>query len=186
MTNLKDMTTDEIANLRRGQRLLASVTMDVDGPTIDPTDPEEWKRTAAHWSVTLKRGDRTHEADYWMGEGLCTYKPTGHVGRAAEERHRAEGRRVVYNHYGPGKDAIATPRPPKAVEVIQSLALDASVGDQPFGDFCADLGYDTDSRKAYAAWEQCRNVFFDLRTFWGADFDAFIDTDWDEVQCNSD
>jgi len=42
---------------------------------------------------------------------------------------------------------------PNIVDVIASLAMDAT--DAPFEEFCADLGYDEDSRKAEAVWLTC-------------------------------
>lgn len=43
-----------------------------------------------------------------------------------------------------------------AADVVCSVASDARYGRDGFEDFCSELGYDTDSRKAYATWEQCR------------------------------
>lgn len=43
-----------------------------------------------------------------------------------------------------------------AADVLHSVASDAQYGREAFEDFCSELGYDTDSRKAYATWEQCR------------------------------
>src|SRR4051812_47288926 len=45
---------------------------------------------------------------------------------------------------------------PTAADVLASVIMDAHLGDQSFADFCADLGYDPDSRRAYAQWEECR------------------------------
>jgi hypothetical protein len=41
-------------------------------------------------------------------------------------------------------------------DVIHSLAMDAHYGRESFEDFCGELGYDTDSRKAYRMWEACK------------------------------
>jgi len=51
--------------------------------------------------------------------------------------------------------------------VLDSLVSDASVGGESFEDFCADLGYDTDSRKAHTTWEACRATVDQLTTFLG-------------------
>ena len=153
------------------------ITFTADGPTIDPTDAEEWKRTAAHWSITLERDGRKFEIDYWMGSGLVDYEPT-RIGP------RANGW-IVMNHYGPGKDAIASPRRPELAEVLCSLQSDVRAGDDSFENFCGDFDYDTDSRKAYATWETCRDMYFRLREFFGGDFDEFLTTDWEEMECSS-
>ena len=64
---------------------MEDIAISVDGPTVDPTDAEEWKRTAAHWSITLERDRRKFETDYWTGSGLVTYEPT----RIEPGTHRA-------------------------------------------------------------------------------------------------
>ena len=49
------------------------------------------------------------------------------------------------------------PRTPKTVDIIGSLLLDYDAGAEGFEDFCAEFGYNEDSRKAYATWEGCRD-----------------------------
>lgn len=66
----------------------------------------------------------------------------------------------------------AITRDPSAREVLDSLLLDARVGDSTFEGFCADFGYDTDSRKAYATWEECRRTEPKLRRFLGDEYEA--------------
>lgn len=41
------------------------------------------------------------------------------------------------------------------LNVIQCMILDADSGEMPFSDFCSEMGYDEDSRKARAIWETC-------------------------------
>lgn len=40
-------------------------------------------------------------------------------------------------------------------DVLHSILLDAMYGRESFESFCVELGYDEDSRKAYAMWEEC-------------------------------
>lgn len=166
-------TTDDVVRRERGKRILATLGFKVDGPTPDVDSDDEWKRSAARWRLTLTRDGRSYSADYWTGSGIVTYRRKSGRLKPTE--------RIAYNHYGPGRDAIASPRPPEVTDALYSLALDASLGDQPFVDFCADLGYDTDSRSAHASWSACLEVRFALRSFFGADFDEFITTDWEDI-----
>lgn len=48
------------------------------------------------------------------------------------------------------------PNPPHAADVLHSLILDASADGQSFGGWCADLGYDEDSRKALSIYLACQ------------------------------
>jgi len=47
---------------------------------------------------------------------------------------------------------------PSVADVFGSLLSDHEAGNQSFGDFCSDFGYDEDSRKAYATWEACQEI----------------------------
>lgn len=60
---------------------------------------------------------------------------------------------------------------PTAAEVLGSLLLDAGTvrHDATFEDFCFDLGYDSDSRKAEAAYKACKKTYRDLFRFLGVE-----------------
>ena len=62
------------------------------------------------------------------------------------------------------------PRPvaPTAGSVLYSLLLDASGADENFHDWCADYGYDTNSRKALATYEACCIIRADVNKFFTA------------------
>jgi len=61
---------------------------------------------------------------------------------------------------------------PTAADVLSSLVLDTQCGEESFEDFCADLGYDPDSRKAERIWAQCHKIAPKVRRFLGDSFDA--------------
>ena len=63
-----------------------------------------------------------------------------------------------------------TPRPvaPTAGSVLCSLLLDASGADENFHDWCANYGYDTDSRKALDIYEACCIIRADVNKFFTA------------------
>lgn len=44
---------------------------------------------------------------------------------------------------------------PTSADVVSCLLSDASCAYGSFEDFCSDLGYDTDSRKAYRTYKAC-------------------------------
>lgn len=48
--------------------------------------------------------------------------------------------------------------PPTAGDVMESLVSDASRGEQDFEEFCSELGFDEDSRKAYESWKSCQSI----------------------------
>lgn len=103
----------------------------------------DWERFS--FAVTISYpGDPTRkiQTDYHMGIGLGKKHRTGHV-------------------YEPT---------PKAKEVIGSLFSDASCADGTFEDFCGNMGYDTDSRKALETYLACQESESKLRKFFGSHY----------------
>lgn len=56
-----------------------------------------------------------------------------------------------------------TPKKPALDDVLYSLVMDARACEMSFYDLCSELGYDTDSRKALAIYEQCQTNTDKLR-----------------------
>jgi hypothetical protein len=65
---------------------------------------------------------------------------------------------------------------PTAVGVLSCLLSDASSAENSsnFEEFCADLGYDTDSRQAEHTYEACLAVAEKLKKFLGPDYETFM------------
>ena len=67
---------------------------------------------------------------------------------------------------------------PTAADVLSSLLVDAAVEDySTFEEWCADLGYNTDSRQAYATWQGCMAMAPRVRAFLGEVFDELRDAE---------
>jgi hypothetical protein len=67
----------------------------------------------------------------------------------------------------PFTQGSAHTKDPTAADVLECLASDMSSAGQPFGDWCADLGYDEDSRKAYATWQAVESQAAAVRDWLG-------------------
>ncbi len=63
--------------------------------------------------------------------------------------------------------------PPNAASVLSSLIGDSICSLESFEDFCAELGYDTDSRKALATYLACQESGAAARKLLMGDFDLF-------------
>jgi hypothetical protein len=65
---------------------------------------------------------------------------------------------------------------PTARDVLECLLSDAATVDngQSFDDWCAELGYDSDSRRAERTYEACRAQTEQLRAFLGDAFGAYL------------
>lgn len=97
------------------------------------------------WIVTFhnETSKRSEAFDYFTGLGLRA-KPTlgGGCARNTLAWHAVENARK--------------PVKPEPASVLHSILLDSDVCGQSFVHWCADLGYDEDSRKAYATYEACQ------------------------------
>ena len=82
--------------------------------------------------------------------------------------HRAESSATMDTDWRQGMGVTSSPEDEPGT-VLDSLASDALLGLEHFDAFCGDLGYDTDSRKAFAAWEACQRTADQLATFLGGD-----------------
>jgi hypothetical protein len=82
---------------------------------------------------------------------------------------RYEGRRTTTPFFmGPG-----CRRDPTRDEVLDSLLSDARLGEETFPNFCGEIGYDSDSRKAERSWRECVRTLAKMRKFLGDDYEAF-------------
>lgn len=52
---------------------------------------------------------------------------------------------------------------PNLISVLQSLLMDAEAASDTFEDFCLNLGYDTDSRRALETYLECQKTAVKLR-----------------------
>lgn len=64
---------------------------------------------------------------------------------------------VMESKYGKGL-AHSSAETPDTVEIIVGMARDSSCHGYSFEQFASEFGYDEDSRKAYAIWEECERI----------------------------
>lgn len=79
----------------------------------------------------------------------------------------------------PYSQGSAFDKPPTAEYVLGSLAMDASCP-ETFEDFCAEYGYDSDSRSAEKTWGLCRDIELQMRRMFGGKFETVQKWGWDQ------
>ena len=135
------------------------------------------KRNVFRWRVTLTYKGRTYAGDYSAGVAHC--KRAGeHSSRAGAVRITPEIARV-FKPFGPLSvadcEGYVIPTPPTVADYLGCLQLDARTGEHLlFEDFCSDLGYDPDSRKAERVWRACQETRGHMQRLFREDFDAFM------------
>jgi hypothetical protein len=100
------------------------------------------------------------------------------VGRDAEWDRQAShwkiklrlGKRSLTTYYSQGS---AHTGEPDTAHVMSALISDADCGQYDFEEFCADLGYDSDSIKARNTWQACKSMHQKLNQFLGEKFEEF-------------
>ena len=130
-------------------------------------DGKVWK--SLNWEVSLyRRKTLILETGYAQGTAHCpaySHPPTLPNGKPDPYlQHKA-----IQDEIESGKTAFVTPSGnisrrgtipgPSLVEVCYSLAMDAQSGRESFTDFCANFGYDEDSRKAEETWRACADIY---------------------------
>ena len=115
---------------------------------------EDWRETAFHWRVFLSCDGRTMETDFYCGAGWVEkLKP-----------YQIQRNRSVPGYWK------AKPKPPTSADVLSSLIMGANSSDSTFPDFCADMGYSEDSRKALETYLQCQDSGVKVRALLGPFF----------------
>lgn len=84
-------------------------------------------------------------------------------------KHRAWSTTITREGYTavmrvPYRSGMGVSSIPTAVDVVAAVVRDGSVPDT-FTEFCAEFGYDEDSRKAYRTWRTCRDYAERFRAF---------------------
>lgn len=107
------------------------------------------------WRVSFAKQNQTPERfDFFTGLGLRTKIEDTAAGRmAAQFLKRSNPNSIAWEQ---ARKAHCKPKTPHAASVLYSLILDSAAAGQSFADWCADFGYETDSRKAFATYEACQ------------------------------
>jgi hypothetical protein len=68
---------------------------------------------------------------------------------------------------------------PDAAGVLECLLSDAQSAGDSFEEFCSNMGYNTDSRKAEQIYKACERTHARLSKLFGADYQSFIEAERD-------
>ena len=110
-----------------------------------------------HWSVKLTRPHcPSMTLFYSMGTGLRR-QPTNHELIALHDEERAAG---------------LIPVKPQLIDILYCLIADSDALDYTFEEWCDNLGYDTDSRKAEHTFRLCCDQTKQIKRLLGDDFEA--------------
>lgn len=133
------------------------------------------KTHTLNWRVSFTGARGAFALDYSQGIGHVphwheprTLYEESHAGKPWETgRYHPIQKRGAYNS---DYSMLARALPaPDAADMLYCITLDASAADYSFDDWCAECGYDNDSRKAEHIYQQCRRQSQDARRILGAE-----------------
>jgi hypothetical protein len=132
------------------------------GGRIDNDNGHKWEHDI--FTVRFVRGKSEIETSYRQGIGHRVSADLNGLG--SEAAQVGAGAPKYLDTVFKGMETIKTyVKKPSPAAVLYCLLSDASLGAELFADFCADLGYDEDSRKALAIYEECQKTAAKLRMF---------------------
>jgi hypothetical protein len=108
-----------------------------------------------------------------------------HAAARDDWQRGANGYRVTFTYDGRTMSTdywqgSAITSDPDANSVMACLVSDAMMSGYTFEDFCSELGYDSDSRRAEQIWKACRKIDEQLHRLFGADYGQAIERDWEQ------
>jgi hypothetical protein len=123
-----------------------------------------------NWKVSFTRNGQRFASDYQQGIGHCpSYKQNARYTIEYCELIDLEvetGRKAISNGFARsmGKEQITL----DTDHVIECLIMDSSVLDYPnFESWAGDFGYDKDSRKAEAIYQECLKQALEMQALFG-------------------
>jgi hypothetical protein len=103
-----------------------------------------WK--CDEWRITLKHDGKEFTTAYYTGTRLRKPK------RSVWPKPNCNPNSLMMEAWK--RDSLK-PVAPHVADVLHSLILDASTGNECFNDWCDNLGYDSDSMKAFKTYQAC-------------------------------
>lgn len=106
------------------------------------------------WAVTVICNGHSHSIEYTAGCAHRRYYSGRRLGKVVKLPY---GRKMTNHEIGQLKQTV--PIKPDVVDIVSALVVDAGcVSYHRFEDFCAEFGWDTDSRRAEKCYNACRDT----------------------------
>lgn len=141
---------------------------------LDLSTVAKWREgDTFHFKMKLINTDSKAEMTFDYSGGYLAFLPDTLLGKRVRDAIQGRKTRCYYPdniRYAEPLELAFTLSKPTLPGVLYSLLMDSHAGVESFPDFCSNLGYDEDSRKAFATWEACRVNGDAFRRIVGKDF----------------
>lgn len=151
--------------------LLTLNSIQVGAQYIGQRKREEWDCDA--WLITFTKNNKAEDFDFFTGLGCRAESTEGEKNRVkilgfpGLTANDLKNNNLYAKKYRAACEAARKPKAPAPVDVLHSLILDSSAATQSFENWCADCGYDSDSRKAFGIYELCQKNADKMQRVWG-------------------
>ncbi|QGZ16403.1 hypothetical protein Hena1_02530 [Erwinia phage Hena1] len=174
MNNTVSVNETEIAVAE----FLKSINVSFKAVSIGMRKDKDWKGDQFHIVLSRSNNGARIATDYSTGTGHRIVRKMGLTRQDVTEMQKiglmavnlgqedwTNDDRKLANKLSAGGWAKVFAITPGAAGVIYSLISDASCGDETHADFCANLGYDEDSRKGLEIYLACQKIGNDFNSF---------------------
>jgi hypothetical protein len=155
-------TTDYKGATKRLSAMLADKNLQMFCTPIPSRGGDDgWSQQAAHLHVTLvyPKLSATHVCAYSVESGIWS-NPDNHKNPVLKAAIKKAGRGWINLHANAllMANAKAAYRP-EPLDVVVGLLMDANYSGVTFDSWCHELGYNTDSRRAFAIYEESQKAY---------------------------
>ncbi|NBW19380.1 MAG: hypothetical protein EBR82_66535 [Caulobacteraceae bacterium] len=119
---------------------------------------DNWHDTAHEWRIVING----QTLSYFTGITHREMRKGAFSGEHAEYKRLKNAN--LTDCEGANFIAVSKATPPSVKDVLYSLVMDSSACFESFDDWCANYGYETDSRKALETYLACQQSWQKLRT----------------------
>lgn len=139
--------------------LPAALSLSITAKWFDASDETH------HFKIRLSNAENGKHMDLDFSGGCLAFapkddptKPNRNAAIAQARKAIAAGKRMLDTEarYKAALAVLHTHAQPDLASVLYSIQSDAQFGEDTFADFCANYGYDEDSRKAFGIYEACQ------------------------------
>jgi len=169
-----DQVVDEILKTGAGAVPIVYAVTYV-GHVPKHADDKDWEHDS--WSVSFRAPNKMIVFPFRTGIGLRA-EPTAQARNMAKYQFPGLTANDISRRTSWGKrylaylETLRKPKAPTAASVLNCLLSDAQAASMSFMDWASDFGYDTDSMKAFATYNECCEIGKKLGTIFNRELQA--------------
>jgi hypothetical protein len=135
---------------------------------VEVSEKEPWEHDL--WDVVITYNGKTYTTEYSTGMGHRKVAPGVETFYQGGRKKYATAGSVAHTETEAAKKNFTKPVAPVLADVISSIVMDAGSAEDTFEDWCDNLGFDSDSRKALETYMKCQEARSKFLKVFGSEF----------------